>query len=144
MEDKEKQIEEMAKILKGYCCLIGGTPTKGDCYQCQKGFASCFDYAKHIYNAGYRKIDKEIVLSREEYKQLLDNAIRVNIEYLDHELAQARKETAEKILDNVFSYMGKNQNFILVDGEPQTWLDCLKIWEFMLELAKQFGVEIKE
>ena len=44
--------------------------------------------------------DKDsVVLLRGEYKRLLDNAIRVDMEYLDHELAKERKKTAEKIMD---------------------------------------------
>lgn len=49
MENKEKQIEEMAEILAGDC---------GDCSNCEydndvKG--CCFKNAERIYNAGYRK-----------------------------------------------------------------------------------------
>ena len=43
---KEKQIEEMAKIIHGYCkaeCLDG-------CYNC-----ILHKYAEKLYNAGYRK-----------------------------------------------------------------------------------------
>lgn len=43
---REKQIEEMAKIIDGYCeaeCLDG-------CYNCIP-----YKYAEKLYNAGYRK-----------------------------------------------------------------------------------------
>ena len=42
------------------------------------------------------KFEDSVVLSREEYKRLLDNTIRVDMEYLDHELAKTRKVEVEE------------------------------------------------
>ena len=136
MKDKEKQIQEMA-FQQGLISVIQSIfeilDWSGDTKIFEKGVKEvCNKYS--LYSMDF---EDSVVLSREEYESDLTSQYDTGYEF-------GSKETAEKILDNVFSYMGKNQNFILVDGEPQTWLDCLKIWEFMLELAKQFGVEIKE
>ena len=64
------EIKEMAKILKGYCCLIGGKPTKGDCYQCKQANASCYNYAEYIFNAGYRNVNDKVVIDKEEYEKI--------------------------------------------------------------------------
>ena len=51
--NKEKQIEEMAKILASNC----GDCSKCDCFHRDiNGIDACyFKYAEMIYNAGYRK-----------------------------------------------------------------------------------------
>ena len=64
--DKQKQIEEMAKVLDGDC---------GECYTCKyfesKG-VNCTSLlgAEYLYEAGYRKIPEgAVVLTNEEYKR---------------------------------------------------------------------------
>ena len=58
---KQEQIEEMAKDI----VRIAGLDVYGK--------------AEELVNLGYRKLPEDsVVLSREEYKRLLDNAIRVD------------------------------------------------------------------
>lgn len=65
--DKQKQIEEMAKVLDGDC---------GECYTCKyfesRGINCTYLLgAEYLYNAGYRKIqDNEIVITKDEYESL--------------------------------------------------------------------------
>ena len=67
--DRDKQIEEMAKIMSLNC---------GECYTCKvygKGSKDipCTDFlvANEIYEQGYRKItDNEVVISNEEYDKI--------------------------------------------------------------------------
>ena len=71
---KQEQIEEMAKDI----VRIAGLDVYGK--------------AEALVNLGYRKLSEDsVVLSMKEYKRLLDNAIRVDMEYLVHELAKTRK-----------------------------------------------------
>ena len=126
MKDKEKQIEEMAKEIFNTCAWRFGRPND---------YKEIFnDIAEDLTKLNYRKLPKGakvfiptdeqyIMLSREEYKRLLDNAIRVDIEYLEQQLAKLRKETAEKILEEGRYCMPIR----------------LKEW-----IIKQVGVEIKE
>ena len=96
---KQEQIAEMANYYCEYCKKQTGEKF---CEHIDDKSCNIFFEAELFYNAGYRKIHEDsVVLSREEYKRLLDNAIRVDMEYLDHELAKTRKETAKEIFYRV-------------------------------------------
>lgn len=73
MKDKEKQIEEMAKVMYGYICKDKPCE-KCDYHQDSKILAPYCEYylkAKDLYNADYRKLPEDsVVLSKEEYKKL--------------------------------------------------------------------------
>ena len=67
--DKEKQIEEMARIF-GSCKIFP------NCITCDRhcGIRGCYnrDRAKVLYEHGYRKINEnEVVISKEEKQKLL-------------------------------------------------------------------------
>lgn len=95
--------------------------------------------AKALYNAGYRKIPEDsVVLSREEYKRLLDNAIRVDIEYLDHELAKTRKETAKEILSDLLDLHNGVQ-----DINQKTDFYC-SIEQLIAEIEIKYNIEVEE
>jgi hypothetical protein len=92
-------------------------------------FAERLKEATYYYNLGYRKLPEDsVVLSMEEYKRLLDNAIRADMEYLDNELAKASKETAEKILNLIETFCSDNEFIEIVKGV----------------IKKEFDIEIKE
>ena len=127
MKDKEKQIEEMAKIMCG-----------NDCEECAKESAEFYkqtleearnnkcllkNCAKTLYEQGYRKLPEDsVVLSREEYIDLSRN-------YVGEQVAQARKETAEKIYTKI------KDSFLMNSNNRY----ALKLW-----IEEQFGLEIKE
>ena len=70
MKDKEKQIEEMAVLG---CKRNPQAYTADECEKCTFKHGSCnaYSHAEALYNADYRKIDKDsVVLSREEYEKL--------------------------------------------------------------------------
>ena len=137
MKDKEKQIEEMTRIIcqQQYfnthcverCSLNGCCP-------------ECTDLATDLYNLGYRKHPEDsVVLSREEFGQLLNNAIRVDLEFLEQEKEKTRKETAEKFLNMIYwkavkHIKGKNKDECFIEIS----------FEKLEKIAKNFGVEIKE
>ena len=87
--DKQKQIEEMAKII----CKSGAN--NADCDKC--GFnreCSKFKDAKAIYNAGYRKIpENAVVLTIDEINKKQNEAWDRGIEVGK---GIERKETVEK------------------------------------------------
>ena len=108
MKDKEKQIEEMAKVIIQTSC------NGKECENCSwirsvEEATECCVCLKALYCAGYRKIPEgAVVLSREEYEKL--KTIEKNYEDMakgyypiaqicDELKRQASKETAEKILE---------------------------------------------
>ena len=115
MKDKEKQIEEMAKD----CNYVAHLLRFNDPYMLSlKGWS---ELTKEMIKLGWIKPNENsVVLSKEEYKRLKGIRPSCNCETL---IKQARKETAEKILER-----GK---YCMPSG--------LKEW-----IIEQFGVEIKE
>lgn len=121
---REEQIEEMAIGLEEEFVLCGTLSSCGTkrCSQC---------FSKYLYEQGYRKLSEDsVVLSREEYIDLSRN-------YVGEQVAQARKETAEKILD-----------LLVPDCKAcdENWHSgCLCLRATLAEkIAKQFGVEVVE
>lgn len=128
MEDKEKQIEQMAKIMCGH-----------DCEECAKETADwrgvsleeakaeqCLikKRAELLYNAGCRIIPKDsVVVSREDYNEFLRQAFI--IDELKDCVKLARKETAKELLEDFDNHGVYSQDYT----------------NFM---RKQFGVEVKE
>ena len=146
----KKQIEEMAQIING--------STELDTV----AYYRCMNIAKTIYNAGYQKIPEDsVVLSREEYEMLANQYKNLEIKYsnlsdnyrlckdanetLKQNIIITRKEIAEELYDKVnenicvFQLENKNQEF--ADGYAQAIAD---ICGRLDQVAKQFGVEIKE
>lgn len=67
---KNEQIEEMAVIG---CVRSPQTHTAEECAKCdfKQGMCNAYRHAEALYEAGYRKIDKDsVVMSREEYEML--------------------------------------------------------------------------
>ncbi len=103
------------------------------------------EYAEAFINEGYRKVDEDsVVLSKEEYedyKKHVDNCIEeyyrgqheAEVYYKNIQISRERKETAEKILQPLY-------NACKEDTYGQVVVD----FAILENLAKQFGVEIKE
>jgi phytoene/squalene synthetase len=96
--DKQKQIEEMAKVIKAdykdkewidvTCCIPQVTSYYAEC------LGGAIDCAEALYNAGYRKIPelpKETVLTADDIAELLTIVAR-----------DTRKETAEKFAEMAY------------------------------------------
>ena len=67
---KQEQIEEMAVIG---CVRNPQAHTAEECAKCdfKQGQCNAYRHAESLYEAGYRKVDKDsVVLSREEYEML--------------------------------------------------------------------------
>ena len=165
MKDKEKQIEEMAKIIddrliEANCWL--GTMYKGigrwiaqklvEHYQLKlpkdTGTVSMEEY-EMLAN----KYKDSVVLSREEYEMLANQYKNLEIKYsnlcdnyrlckdanktLKQNVIVTRKETAKKILNDLV----KNCQYTFnIDGKPIVELDG----DFVLNAAKSYGVKMKE
>lgn len=135
MKDKEKQIEEMAKVLstvKRCEALALSECIKKKCeYPHYEGVTCIAEHqAETLYEQGYRKLPKNsVVLSKGEHNKLI--LCYVNYERLVEQFNQAynlgSKETAEKFLQLAYD-RSLEKSFI----------------KKVEELAKQFGVEIKE
>ena len=104
--DKQKQIEEMARIILVNC---------GECYTCKyKDELHCADLlsAEELYNAGYRKIPEgAVVLTREELKA--------------HDKALVKKfaERLKETLENCSPIDGYDLEDLEFDGE--TIQECI-------------------
>ena len=121
MKDKE-MIEEMARDIIRSASL------------------DVYGRAEYYYEQGYRKIPKDsVVLSRGE----LEKMVNAKMKCINDMAIIARKETAE-IFHKLFSYIGSQQLFCIVDEDHKTLIDCDKLFEFVGNLAKQFGVEVEE
>ena len=135
MEDK-KQIEEMAKIMekirtKDY---YPAEPFSLDAPELEEKLAT------ELYQQGYRKLpENAVVLSREEYEQLLKGIHTTNYtamlykvhteriieleKRLCNSYEQARKETAKKIITIIKDYYGDIS--------------------VIAKITEQFGLEVK-
>lgn len=137
MKDKEKQIEEMAKIIALEMCPTqkeySKFNNKATCY-----FAECKNIKNAVdklTNAGYRKLPEDsVVLSKGAYESLSSKA-KANVV----NAVEIRKATAKNFLNMIYwkavkHIKGKNKDECFIEMS----------FEKLDELAKQFGVEIKE
>ena len=132
-----KQVEEMAVIG---CVRNPQAHTAEECAKCdfKNGQCNSYRHAEALYNAGYRKIPKDsVVLSREEQERI-STATEKRIKELKRQILQARKETAEKILNELLDFV--NGWFEGVENNDF----CVELNRISKDLAKQYGVEIKE
>ena len=136
--DKQKQIEEMAKVVQRDTC--GDRP----CEECNyhgkmkilPRYCGVYLIAEKLYNAGYRKIPEgAVVLTREEYEKLklFKERVRSGVcftqkEWFDYcqkdsnertsllikAKIDARKKTAEKLLDEI-DYESNGQTKSITD-----------------------------
>lgn len=99
--DKQKQIEDMAKVI---CTHI--TSCK-DCTEYDFGYCKFLGWCKKLYNAGYRKIpENAVVLTEGEYNDLkiakdfdygyYNGENNMTSYYENIRLPEVRKEIAEK------------------------------------------------
>lgn len=141
MNEIEKQIEEMAKVLDEEFALCGIDSCK------DKKCSHC--YANHLVEAGYRNVKDKVVLSREEYEKLKAMAdINIDIVNLKSKVQEAlnfnpiediikteqiaRKETAKEIFQKLIGYT--------IEEDGWTW--CISK-ENIEEIIKQYGVEVE-
>ena len=126
---KDKEIEEMARIIKAvkYEPFNDGKPTYTVGNQMED---FVFDLiAEELIKQGYRNCKKKVVLSRERY-DYLTVCFDKFVEIMEDVKKLERKETAEKILNEVYWLVARR--------------DAMNVLNNIIELAKQFGVEIKE
>jgi hypothetical protein len=149
MKDKEKQIEEMADI-------IFNSKYKNDYISPLKG-------ANELYNAGYRKLPEDsvintptiqsysthnndlVVLSREEYEKLkmLEEG-HITCEDVLEFVEKARKETAERDFNTIIKALEERKERVKAFYGIAESVGADIAIRTVKELAKQFGVEIKE
>lgn len=123
------QIEKMAKVIGDTWLVDLEGETKGVCEVLDEVDIKAI--ARELYEQDYRKVPEDsVVLSREEYIDLSRN-------YVGEQVAQARKETAEEILD-----------LLVPDCKAcdENWHSgCLCLRATLAEkIAKQFGVEVEK
>ena len=146
----EKQIEEMAKDLK----------TINELQTSDKHTPTYFT-AQCMFNLGYRNCKDKVVLTNEEYDELLkgvkttnytamfDNTQAQRIIDLEMRLAQSRKETAREIICKLWHEKIETEVTISKycskeDAENIATSIVTSIRNTIKELAKQYGVEVEE
>lgn len=134
MKDKEKQIKsDCEKCIHDKVCY--------DCLMTDK----CWGKDNNCEHYQPKLPEDSIVISREE-KQEYENLVKLLIydkpiksrvyEFIKDTKEQSRKETAEKIFQRLFEEHSAFSN-----------TDIVVIWqvkEVLSDIAKEFGVEIKE
>lgn len=145
---KQEQIEEIKRDIKK---ALEFDCSKDKCKTCKhKNEDNCeipliTDY---LIEQGYRKLPKDsVVLTKEEYEMLANQYKNLEIKYsnlsdnyrlckdanetLKYNIVTTRKETAKEIL----AYLWKQRNVI---GQ------LMIFEEDLIELSKQYGVEVEE
>lgn len=115
---EKEQIEEMAIGLEEEFVLCGTLSSCGTkrCSQC---------FSKYLYEQGYRKLPEDsVVLRRNE---------AIGSPFYVRGYQDGSKETAEKIFNDIFKLE------VYDDGWNKMYYK-----EHILELAKQFGLEVEE
>lgn len=142
--DKEKQIEEIAKVLStvNRCeALALSECIKKKCeYPHYEGVTCIAEHqAETLYEQGYRKLPKDsVVLSKEEYELLTNDLDKHDYGEFESGYSQGSKETAEKSINDIFKIC--KQRFTDTKGYT-CWGDIeIEIQQY----AEQVGVEIKE
>lgn len=127
LTDEVKQILAIAQDIADNCPdMVENCCGSKPCYVC---------IAEGLAKDHYQKIDKDkVVLTREEWKQI-KNSLYYSKEALEKKLQQARKETAKVI----FSELYKKK---IVSMDMRDNVEYLVFMKDVLELAKQFGVEV--
>ncbi len=54
------------------------------------------------------------------------------------------KATANEIIEKLLGYLGSNQKFVIVNDNRTTWVDCEKLFAYIEETAKEYGLEVVE
>lgn len=128
MAKKKQEIEELGQDIYDNCPDLcengcGGKP----CYKC---------IAESLHNDGYRKIPKNaVVLTKKEFEFMCVDTKAVR----EKEVKQARKETAEKILNELYVQFSADY-LVGLRNEYKDW----KYADLIKRYAKSVGVEIKE
>ncbi len=55
-----------------------------------------------------------------------------------------RSSTADYIVTRVLEFIGSNQQFCKIDGESVTILYADKLFQFVTEVAKDYGVKVAD
>ena len=139
MDEKQKQIEEMAKIIEEEQIRTANT-TDGFQELMKKGVAYC--HSKAFYNAGYRKIPEDAVVltGRENQKycayKIIEPQIRGCLDRereLEKRLETIRKEMAREIANEIKLAFYREFDELI----PSIMADKID------EIAKQYGVEVE-
>lgn len=152
MKDKEKQIEEMT-LSQAIAHAKEVAETREDlCKECRGEHLQLANWLIELQELRKNKPPKDsVVLSRGEFEKLKDldesynHLEKTKDELLSEksklalQLAQARKETANKFLNMIYWKAVKH-----IKGKDKA--DCFVeiSFEKLDEIAKQFGVDIKE
>lgn len=139
MNDKQKEIEEMAKALDAIEAIMW-----------ENAAYDTSDMAKSFYNAGYRNCKDKAVLTKEEQDKILQ-ATQKRIEQLKKERNdyKQRYESAEKRYEQLVQ---SSCEFLEKKGKEtaREIIEYLRdngrkyeVWYLISELRKQYGVEVE-
>lgn len=155
-----EKIEEMARAM----CINSRAWTCRACSWSPIPNCDAYKTAIKLSDAGYHKIPEgAAVLTREEQNKLLEateyrlNQLRTRIavkeseiDDLKTELKQARKETAREIFAKIFEDFNIDCGTFSLNMARKNYMNAqveqtnLALRKRFLQLAKQFGVEVKD
>lgn len=142
MKDKEKQIEEMAKIIADSCTIHKVYVNK---HYPDRQKDMYYSLAEELLKYYQPKLPEDsVVLSRDAY-QVMETKIEQLTKYAENERQlreyycnEARKETAEKFVNETIK-----RKQTLMNPYTDDESECVSTY-WIYKLAKQFGVKIKE
>lgn len=127
MNDKQK-IEEICKMAVMGCRRNPQAKTIEECVKCEfkHGMCDVYRVCEQIYNADYRKIDKDkVVLNKYEYEQICQELLAA-----EEDKQLACKKMVIKFTGRMIKLMYETGDFVL--------------YHKVKEAAKEFGVEVEE
>ena len=151
-----KEVEEMMLTIPQKIIAYDMNPKGQHLYGEQRQ-----EIAEVLYNAGYRKIDKDsVVLSREDYEMLVNQYKNLEIKYsnlcdnyrlckdtnetLKQNAIITRKETAERDFSAIIKLLEMKKASITCHYGIKESVGADIAIRAVKELAKRVGIEIKE
>lgn len=125
------------------CCICENKKTCKECANCGSlKTATCTHfkvdvsrYTRAIERVG--KLQKQVDELKNAYNDLLETCRNCDT-------TQAVKDTAEKIINELWAFLGSRQMFVVIDEETKTLIELGELWAKVNEIAKKNGVEVKE
>lgn len=88
------------------------------------------------------RLEKEILELKAQCAELDADNIRIHNNLAVYRNS-VKKETAKEIIQDLLGYIGTCQQFCIVNDGHKTLIDCDKLFGFIEELAKKYGVVVE-
>lgn len=124
MTEREKRDKAIAKMAVVGCVRNPQAHTSEECEVCgfKEGMCNAYRHATKLYDAGYRKVDKDGTFH-------IDISEELTKDFFQNEIKEARKETIKEFVETVKRCLPK---------EPylHTWLREIAFCKFCVEVEE--------